>query len=346
MKLSAIARSLGCSMPQGAADVEISRISSPEDTGEGNLTFIASPKYQLSVAHSSAIAVLVKKGNTLPGKICLEVDDPYCAFAKVGQLFEDTSPLFEGPVHPTAFLHPTAHVHETAFIGPFSVIGKGCEIGAQTVIAAHCVIENNVRIGASCRIDSGAIVRRECHIGNRVIIQSNAVVGSEGFGNAKDCDVWVRIPSFGAVIIEEGAEIGAGCTIDRGTLDPTIIGKGVKIDNLCHIAHNVLIGENSAICAQTGISGSTRLGKRVGVYGQVGMVGHIEIGDDAIIGAKSGVSNNVEKKAFITGYPARDIMTMRRIEAAQQKLPELIKEVRRLRKELEEYKKTFSTGEQ
>ena len=228
MKLSAIARSLGCSMPQGAADVEISRISSPEDTGEGNLTFIASPKYQLSVAHSSAIAVLVKKGNTLPGKICLEVDDPYCAFAKVGQLFEDTSPLFEGPVHPTAFLHPTAHVHETAFIGPFSVIGKGCEIGAQTVIAAHCVIENNVRIGASCRIDSGAIVRRECHIGNRVIIQSNAVVGSEGFGNAKDCDVWVRIPSFGAVIIEEGAESGRAAQSIAGPLIRQSSAKALK----------------------------------------------------------------------------------------------------------------------
>jgi UDP-3-O-[3-hydroxymyristoyl] glucosamine N-acyltransferase len=332
-------------MPTGAADVEIERISSPEEAGEGCLTFIASPQYQTIVARSDAVAVLVKKGNEVPGKICLEVSDPYLAFAKTGLLFEDTAPIFDGPVHPTASVHQSAHIHETAFVGPFSVVGKDCGVGEHTVIGAHCVIENGAVIGASCRIDSGAIVRRECRIHDRVIVQSNAVIGSEGFGNARDGDAWVRIPSFGTVIIEEGAEIGAGTMIDRGTLSPTIIGKGVKIDNLCHIAHNVVIGENSAMAAQTGISGSTRLGRRVTVGGQVGMVGHIAIGDDVFIGAKSGVSKNVEEKAAVTGYPARDIMTMRRIEASMQRLPDLIKELRRLRKELDESKKNTSTGE-
>jgi UDP-3-O-[3-hydroxymyristoyl] glucosamine N-acyltransferase len=338
VKLSAIAQALGCSIPSGAADVELSRISSPEEAVDGCLTFIASPKYHESVSTSHAAAVLVKKGAVVPGKICLEVDDPYCAFAKIGQLFEDTSPLFDGPVHQTASVHKAARVHETVCIGPFSVIGKGCEIGAHTILGAHCVIENNTRIGASCRIDSGAIIRRACLIHDRVIIQSNAVIGSEGFGNAREGDEWVRIPSFGSVIIEEGAEIGAGTMVDRGTLAPTVIGKGVKIDNLCHIAHNVVIGENSAMAAQTGISGSTKLGNRVIVGGQVGMVGHISIGDGAFIGAKSGVSKDVEENAAITGYPARDLMTMRRIEAAQHRLPELIKEVRRLRQEIEKDK--------
>ncbi len=345
MKLSAIAQELGCTIPMGAADVELFRISSPEEAVDGCLTFIASPKYHATVASCAATAVLVKKGSTVPGKICLEVDDPYCAFAKIGQLFEDVSPLFDGPVHPTACVHAAARVDETACIGPFSVIGKGCEIGAKTIIGAHCVVENNARIGSSCRIDSGAVIRRDCLIRDRVIIQSNAVVGSEGFGNAREGDSWVRIPSFGCVIIEEGAEIGAGTMIDRGTLSPTVIGKGVKIDNLCHIAHNVVIGENSAMAAQTGISGSTRLGRRVVVGGQVGMVGHITIGDDAFIGAKSGVSKDVEEKAAITGYPARDLMTMRRIEAAQHRLPELLKEVRRLRQELEKSQKNILTGE-
>jgi UDP-3-O-[3-hydroxymyristoyl] glucosamine N-acyltransferase len=345
VKLSVIAQVLGCVVPNGSENVEITRISSTQEADDQSITFISDPRYQAAVEQSNAIAVIVKKGNCLQAKICLEVDDPYCAFAKTGQLFENTSPLFDEGIHPTASVHESAGIHETVCIGPFSVVGKGCAIGPYTVIGAHCIVENNTRIGASCRIDSGAIIRRACRIDDRVIVQSNAVIGSEGFGNAKDGDAWVRIPSFGNVIVEEDAEIGAGTMVDRGALGPTIIGKGVKIDNLCHIAHNVIIGENSAMAAQTGISGSTKLGKRVIVGGQVGMVGHIEIGDDAFVGAKSGVSKNVENKASITGYPARDLMTMRRIEAAQQRLPELIKEVRRLRKELEAWKKDTPTGE-
>ncbi len=344
MRLSLIAQALGCDLPEGVSDVDIAQISSPHDADSRSITFIADPRYQPAIMQSNAVAVLVKKGNRLPGKICLEVDDPYCAFAKTGQLFEDKAPLFEGPIHPTASIHPSAHVHATVFIGPFTVVGKDCEIGERTVIGAHCVIENETRIGSGCRIDSGAVVRRQCRIADRVIIQSNAVIGSEGFGNAKEKDIWVRIPSFGAVIIEEDAEIGAGTMVDRGTLGSTIIGKGVKIDNLCHVAHNVVIGEHTGIAAQTGISGSTKLGKRVGVYGQVGMAGHIEIGDDAVLGAKSGISKNVPPKSFVTGYPARDLMTMRRIEAAQLRLPELLKEVKRLRKELDALKKAV-TGE-
>jgi UDP-3-O-[3-hydroxymyristoyl] glucosamine N-acyltransferase len=345
VKLSVIAGSLGCMMPEGADDVEISRISSPEDADERSITFIADPRYRAAIERCAAAAVLVGKGAALPGRVCLEVSDPYCAFAKTGQLFEDTAPLFDGPIHPTACIHPSAHVHETACVGPFSVVGKACEIGEGTAIGAHCVIENGTTIGSRCRIDSGAIIRRECRIADRVIIQSLAVIGSEGFGNARENGVWIRIPSFGTVIIEEGAEIGAGTMVDRGALGSTVIGRGVKIDNLCHIAHNVEIGENCGICAQTGISGSTKLGKRVGMYGQVGTVGHITIGDDAVIGAKAGVSNSVDPGAFVTGYPARDLMTMRRIEAAQSKLPELLKEVRRLRKELEALKINSSAGE-
>jgi UDP-3-O-[3-hydroxymyristoyl] glucosamine N-acyltransferase len=345
VKLSEIAGSLGCMMPQGAGDVEISRISSPEDADNHSITFVADPRYRAAVEGCAAIAVLVKKGASIPGKLCLEVNDPYCAFAKVGQLFEDTAPLFDGPIHSTACVHPSAAIHETAWVGPYSVIGNGCTIGEGTVIGAHCVIENGTTVGSRCRIDSGVIIRRECRIADRVIIQSCAVIGSEGFGNARENGVWIRIPSFGNVIIEEGAEIGAGTMVDRGALGSTIIARGVKIDNLCHIAHNVEIGEDCGICAQTGISGSTKLGKRVGMYGQVGTVGHITIGDDAVIGAKAGVSGNVEPKAFITGYPARDIMTMRRIEAAQHKLPELLKEVRRLRKEIEALKTKPSAGE-
>ena len=347
MKLAAIARALGCALPDGAGAIDISKISSAQEADASCITFVADPKYQAAVSASKAAAVFVKKGTRLPGKICLEVDDPYCAYAKTAQLFEDASPLFEGPVHPTACVHPTALIGKEVSIGPFSVIGRECAIGEATVIGAHCVIENRTRIGRQCRIDSGAIVRRDCSIGDRVIIQSSAVIGSEGFGNAKEGDSWVRIPSFGTVVIEDGAEIGAGTMVDRGALGPTLIGKGVKIDNLCHIAHNVTIDENTAVAAQTGFAGSMKIGKRVMIGGQVGFAGHFEVGDDAFIGAQAGVSKAVERGAKITGYPARDLMTMRRIEAAQQRLPELLKEVKRLRGEIERLKSNNapSTGD-
>jgi UDP-3-O-[3-hydroxymyristoyl] glucosamine N-acyltransferase len=335
VKLLYIADAIGARLPENAPDLEIQKIASPEDADETGIIFVSDHRYSAAAAASKAGAVIVKIGNSLSGKICLEVKDPYCAFAKTGQLFENVSPLYDGPIHPAACIDSTAVIGKNVAIGPFSVIGKNCVIGDNTVIGAHCVIELRSKTGEGCRIDSGAIIRRDCVIGKKVIIQSNAVIGGEGFGNAREDDKWIRIPSFGNVIIEDEAEIGAGTAIDRAALGSTIIGKGVKIDNLCHIAHNVTIGENSAMAAQSGISGSTRLGKRVGVYGQAGFAGHIEIGDDAIIGAKAGISKNVSPKTFVTGYPARDFMTMRRIEAAQSRLPELLKEVKRLRAEID-----------
>jgi UDP-3-O-[3-hydroxymyristoyl] glucosamine N-acyltransferase len=339
--LAVIAKTIGALLPAGnkAFAIDILRISSPEDADEQSITFVANPNYRHLAVVSKAPVVIVKKGESIDNKVCLEVADPYCAFAKTGQLFEDTQPLFDGPIHPTASVHPSARIHESVWIGPFSVIGKDCSIDEHTVIGALCVIENQTRIGKACRIDSGAIIRRSSEIGNRVIIQSNAVIGGEGFGNAREADVWVRIPSFGNVIIEDDAEIGANTTIDRGALGSTIIGKGVKIDNLVQVGHNVSIGENTAVVAQAGFAGSTKIGKRVMVGGQAGFAGHFDVGDDAFIGAQAGVSKTVEKGKQVTGYPARDLMTMRRIEAAQQYLPQLLKEVKRLRKEIEALKK-------
>jgi len=171
-----------------------------------------------------------------------------------------------------------------------------------------------------------------------VIIQSGAVIGSEGFGNARENNRYLRIPCFGTVVIEDDVEIGAGTTIDRGNFEPTVIRRGAKLDNLIHIAHNVTIGADTAIAAQTGIAGSTAIGDRVIIAGQAGLTGHIEVGDDAFIAAKAGVAKSVKPGEKITGYPARDIMTIRRIEACQTKLPEVLKEVRRLRREIETLK--------
>jgi UDP-3-O-[3-hydroxymyristoyl] glucosamine N-acyltransferase len=345
VKLSHIARELGSApLDPALGNIEIHGLADPGDADEHSLTFVSDPKYLPLVEQSGAGAVIVKRGKPAAGKLCLEVDDPYVAFAKAAQLFEDRSPLFEGPVHPTAAVHPSAQVDKTAFIGPCSVIGKDCTIGARTIVGAHCVVENGTTVGEDCRIDSGVVVRRKCRIGNRVIIQSGAIVGSEGFGNARDHEQWVRIPSFGTVIIEDDAEIGACTTIDRGTLEDTVIGKGARLDNLVQVAHNVHIGDYCAVAAQAGFSGSTHLGKRVIVGGQAGFAGHLEIGDDVFVNAQSGVGKDIEKGARISGSPTRDFMTLRRAEAAQMKLPEALKEIKRLRQELDEMKAALGRG--
>jgi UDP-3-O-[3-hydroxymyristoyl] glucosamine N-acyltransferase len=339
MKLSTIAQLLGASVPHAVGEKEIDGITSPAIAGEGHITFLVKKEFRDAIAASRCAAVITRKGETVEGKICIETDDPYVGYAKVALAFEDTRPLFNEGTAPSAVIDPTAVIGTGCSVGPLSVIGERVTIGPNCRIGARCVIERGVTLGEGCRIDSGAVIRYDTVIGNRVIIQSGAVIGSDGFGNARDKGKFIRIPCFGNVIIEDDVDIGAGVTIDRGNFEPTVLHRGVKIDNLVHVAHNVIIGDDTAIAAQTGISGSTRIGKRVLIGGQAGFVGHIEIGDDSFVGAKAGVSKRVEPGTQVTGYPARDLMGMRRIEAAQAQLPELLKEVRRLRKEIEELKK-------
>jgi UDP-3-O-[3-hydroxymyristoyl] glucosamine N-acyltransferase len=338
VKLSAIAERIGVPFPPGSADPEITAIVSPQNAGERDLTFVARPEFRTAAESCRCAAVIVRKGEPLPGKLSLETDDPYAAYAKVAQLFEESGSPWGAGIHASAIIDPSATVAASVSIGPYTAVGAGVTIGKGCLLGASCVIEAGTTIGQGCRIDSGAVIRRRCVIGNRVIIQSGAVIGSEGFGNARENNRYLRIPCFGTVVIEDDVEIGAGTTIDRGNFEPTVIRRGAKLDNLIHIAHNVTIGADTAIAAQTGIAGSTAIGDRVIIAGQAGLTGHIEVGDDAFIAAKAGVAKSVKPGEKITGYPARDIMTIRRIEACQTKLPEVLKEVRRLRREIETLK--------
>lgn len=339
MKLSSIADILGVSLPAGVKDSEITGIAPPQRANNRQITFLAKIDFRTAVETSGCAAVIVRKGEAISGKVCIETDDPYVGYAKVAQAFEDKRPLWNNGVAPSAVIDPTAAIASSTSVGPLSVVGANVKIGTRCRIGARCVIEAGTVIGEDCRIDSGAVIRAQSMIGNRVIIQSGAVIGSDGFGNAREKNKFIRIPCFGNVVIEDDVDIGSGTTIDRGNFESTIIKQGAKLDNLVHVAHNVIIGNDTAIAAQTGISGSTRIGNRVMIGGQAGFVGHIEIGDDSFIGAKAGVSNDVKQGEKVTGYPARDIMTMRRIEAAETRLPELIKEVKRLRKEIDELKR-------
>jgi UDP-3-O-[3-hydroxymyristoyl] glucosamine N-acyltransferase len=339
VKLSSIAKALGTSLPAGIIDREITGIASPQSADDHQITFLSKKDFLPSITSSRCAAVIVRKDEIVPGKVCLETDDPYVGYAKIAQAFEDTRPLWGEGIAPSAVIDPTAKIAAAVSVGPISVIGAQACIGERSRIGAHCVIERETVIGADCRIDSGVVIRSKTVIGNRVIIQSGAVIGSDGFGNARENKRYIRIPCFGNVLIEDDVDIGAGTTVDRGNFESTVIHRGCKLDNLIHVAHNVTIGSDTAIAAQAGISGSTRIGERVIIAGQAGFVGHIEIGDDSFIGAKAGVSKDVKPGENVTGYPARDIMTVRRIEAAEARLPELLKEVKRLRKDIEELKR-------
>lgn len=334
MKLSSIAELIGCQIPDEIYEQEIEQIASLHSANEKCISFLSDSRLADTACETKAGVVIVQKGTVIKGKICLEVDDPYVAYAKIALQFENTAPVWGEGVHESAIIDQSAHLDTQITIGPYSVIGSECRIGKNTIIGAHCTIEAGTTIGESCRIDSGVVIRPNMHIGSRVIIQANSVIGSDGFANANEKGEFIRIPCFGNVIIEDDVHIGACVTIDRGNFEPTVVCKGVKLDNLVHIAHNVTVGAHSALAALVGISGSTSIGKHVLVGGQAGFVGHVNVGNNSFIGAKAGVSKSIPPGSKVVGYPARELMKVRRTEAALGHLPELLKEVKRLRKEL------------
>ncbi|MCD6287767.1 MAG: UDP-3-O-(3-hydroxymyristoyl)glucosamine N-acyltransferase, partial [Candidatus Hydrogenedentes bacterium] len=224
-------------------------------------------------------------------------------------------------------------------VGAYAVIENGSVVGDNTIIYPQSYIGNSSLIGANVIIYPNVTIRSRVRIGDRVIIHSGTCIGADGFGFAPMKDVHHKVPQIGTVIIEDDVEIGANVTIDRATFHATVVGKGTKIDNLVQIAHNVIIGKNCIIVSQTGISGSTKLGDNVRIGGQVGIIGHITIGDDVAIGARSGVSKSCEPRTFYFGVPAQPHVRAKKIQAATRKLPEMIKRLRALERQIEEIQK-------
>jgi UDP-3-O-[3-hydroxymyristoyl] glucosamine N-acyltransferase len=329
MRLAEIARRIGCEL-RGDGEIEIDGIAPIDDAAQGTLTFLANPRYRAHLRTTRASAIILASDAPEIGLPTLRAEDPYLAFARAIEIFYRPPPQQLG-IHATAVVATTAAVGANANIGPHCVIGEHSRIGANACLDANVVIYPEVQIGDDFRAYAGVTVRERVVIGDRVILQSGCVIGGDGFGyTAGPGGTPRKIIQAGGVILEDDVEIGSNATVDRAAVGNTVVHRGAKLDNLVMVGHGCSIGESSFLAAQTGLSGSTRVGRFVRMGGQVGTAGHMSIGDGAQIAAQSGVPNDVAAGATIGGYPAGDIRVWRRVTGALPRLPELLRRVRRL----------------
>jgi UDP-3-O-[3-hydroxymyristoyl] glucosamine N-acyltransferase len=336
--LREIAEALGGTV-SGYSSVGITGVNGIKSAKKGDITFLADAKYLSALEETQASAVLVLPGTVSSVKPLIHVGNPSLAFAKVVNLFYPERVRHPKGIHKKAVIAKGAKLGIGVAIGACAVIEEGAVVGDRTIIYPNGTVGRDTKIGRDCLIYANVSIREKVLIGDRVFIQSGTVIGSEGFGYTQVDGKYVLIPQVGTVVIEDDVEIGANVTIDRARFDKTIIGRGSKIDNLVHIAHNVVVGENSIIVAQAGISGSTHIGKNVTIAGQAGLVGHIEVGDGAIIAAQAGVTKSVPSKTMVSGYPARPHGEAMKIYAAMSRLPEMVKTISELKKKIEELEK-------
>jgi UDP-3-O-[3-hydroxymyristoyl] glucosamine N-acyltransferase len=329
MKLSEINRRLGTRLENGAPDVEISGVAGIESAGPGQLTFIANPKYASAARMTKASAVIVAEDSPALTTAMLRSNNPYFDFARALELFY-APPQYAPGIHPTAVLHASAKIGLGAHIGPYVVVQEDVEIGKNAVLLAHAVVYRGAKIGNNFVAHAHAVVREFCRIGNNVVLQNGVVIGGDGFGFAKDGKgQWHKIVQSGPTVIEDDVEIQANACIDRASVGETRIARGAKIDNLVQVGHGSKVGEDTLLCAQAGLAGSTDVGKNVILAGQVGVAGHCKIGDGAIATAQSGIPNDVAAGAVVSGYPAIDNKLWLRCVAVFNRLPEIARVLRK-----------------
>jgi UDP-3-O-[3-hydroxymyristoyl] glucosamine N-acyltransferase len=342
MILRELAAALGCSV-RGDDGIEVLRVAGIDDAGPGDLTFIANPRYAARLPQSRASAVIVSPDVPTSCPAVLS-RNPYLAFARAVALLHPRQKPRPG-VHPSAVVDPTAELGPDVYIGPLSVVGARTRIGARTVIEAQVVIGPEATVGDDCLFHSGVQVREGCRVGHRVILQNGAVIGADGFGFAKDEEGrYHKVPQRGIVVIEDDVEIGALSAVDRAALHETRIGRGVKIDNLVQVGHSVSIGSDSVLAGQVGIAGTTRVGSKVTLAGQVGVAGHLTIGDGVVATAQTGIPNSVEPGKVLSGYPAIDNRDWLKSSAVFSRLPEILKRVRDLEREVLDLKRQLGTS--
>jgi UDP-3-O-[3-hydroxymyristoyl] glucosamine N-acyltransferase len=329
---------------EGNPDIAVNNFSKIEEGKPNTLTFLANPKYTPFIYETQASIALVNEDFTpeknLPATLTLiRVANAYTALAQLLNLVNQTKNKKQ-KIETPSFISASAEIPEkNLYIGAFAYIGDQVRLGENVAIYPQTYIGNQVEIGENTIIYAGVKIYEGCKIGKNCIIHAGAVIGADGFGFAKEGETYKKIPQLGIVTIEDNVEIGANTTIDRAIMDSTIIRQGVKLDNLIQVAHNVEIGDNTAIAAQAGISGSTKIGKNNMIGGQVGFGGHIKTGDHVNIGAQAGIISNIESGRNIIGSPAIDINKFFRSSIIFPKLPELYRDILQLRKELEKLKK-------
>lgn len=320
---------------QGPEDLLITGLASLQDAGAHQLSFLANAQYRKQLASTQAGAVLltVEDAQSFSGN-ALVVANPYLAFAQLSHLFDPKPQALPG-IHPTAVIAADAEVDASASIGPYVVIEAGARIAARTVLGAHCVVGARSQIGADGWLAPRVTLYHDVRIGDRVVIQSGAVLGGEGFGFANERGVWRKIAQIGGVEIGDDVEIGANTTIDRGALGPTRIANGVKLDNQIMIAHNVQIGEHTAMAGCAGISGSTKIGKHCMIAGGVGMVGHIEVCDNVFVTGMTMVTRSIsEPGAYSSGTAMQTAAEWKKSAARIRQLDEMAKRLKQLEKRL------------
>ncbi|MEA3446740.1 MAG: UDP-3-O-(3-hydroxymyristoyl)glucosamine N-acyltransferase [Bacteroidota bacterium] len=331
---------------EGDQNVKVNDVCKIEDGKQGSLTFLANPKYSKYIYNTSASIVIVNKTfipeqqiiNTL-----IKVDDAYQAFAALLNMYDKRTKAEKG-IDPQCYVDKSAKLEESIYIGPFAYIGKNAKIGKNVEIHPQVYIGNNAEIGDNTILFAGVKVFHDCTVGKDCIIHGGTVIGSDGFGFApKNQKDYKKIPQIGNVIIENDVEIGSNSSIDRATMGSTIIRKGVKMDNLVQIAHNVEVGEHTVMASQVGIAGSTKVGKNCMIGGQVGIVNHITIADEVKIAAQSGVSSSVyEKGTILQGSPAFSIKDYQKSLVIFKHLPKIQKEIHSLQKFIKEIQPTVS----
>lgn len=337
MKLSELAEQTG-SRVEGNGDVEITGAAGLDEATAGNVTFLSNPRYTPRVKTTRASAIYVGDDTAVDRNdiAVLRAKDPYLAYTRALILFHP-EPRPKAFVHPTAVIDPTATIAAEVSIGGHVVIGARAEIGTGVIIHPNVTIYENVKIGSDSVIHSGVAIRENSILGERVIVHNNSVVGCDGFGYAKDEERhWLKIPQTGRVVIEDDVEIGAGTTIDRASVGESRIARGTKIDNLVQVGHSCTIGEDTLLCAQVGLAGSSHIGNRVILAGQAGVAGHNTIGDDVVLTAKSATSHDVPAGKMISGIPAFDNRDWLRSTAAFRRLGEMQRKIRELEKRLAE----------
>lgn len=328
----------------GNPSIEVNTLSKIEEGASGSLSFLANPKYEEHIYKTDSSICIVnntfKPANKLPENLTLiKVDDAYACFAKLLE-FYDTLQKEEPRIEDNAYIHDTATIGDNIYLGASSYIGKETVIGDDVAIHPNVTIGPNVTVGDGTVIYPGATVYRDCVIGKNCIIHSGAVIGADGFGFApNEKGEFQKIPQIGNVVLEDFVDIGANSTIDRATLGSTIIRKGAKIDNLVQIGHNVEVGRNTAMAAQTGIAGSTKVGNNVLIGGQVGMAGHLKIGDRVQIAAQSGVGGNIKNDAKMMGSPAFDSDDYKKSYLGFRRLPMILTRLKAIEDTIKKFTK-------